>query len=135
MGLKSYRDCGYTCNPHKFEIPALRFPCRVPVIPCKHLQCNSFFATAVVTNVTFEWLLFSHELIQNVSSSHSFESRCDTVDWLLFLMSWFYTSLQLSISWIVVFKILTFEWFPILMMYKNFKQVHTNPSRFNKDCI
>ena len=38
--FQNYRDCGYTCNPHKFEIPALRFPCRVPVIPCKHLQCN-----------------------------------------------------------------------------------------------
>ena len=39
MELQNYRDCGYTCNPHKLEIPALRFPCRVPVIPCKHLQC------------------------------------------------------------------------------------------------
>ena len=37
---RNYRDCGYTCNPHEFEIPALRFPCRVPVIPCKHLQCR-----------------------------------------------------------------------------------------------
>ena len=40
VGFKSYRDCGYTCNPHKFEIPAPWFPCRVPVIPCKHLQCT-----------------------------------------------------------------------------------------------
>ena len=39
--FQNYRDCGYTCNPHKFEIPALQFPCRVPVIPCKHLQCTS----------------------------------------------------------------------------------------------
>ena len=38
--FQNYRDCGYTCNPHKFEIPALRFPCRVPVNPCKHLQCS-----------------------------------------------------------------------------------------------
>ena len=38
-----YRDCGYTCNPHKFEIPALLFPCRVPVNPCKHLQCTKVF--------------------------------------------------------------------------------------------
>ena len=38
--FQKYRDCRYTCNPHKFEIPALRFPCRVPVIPCKHLQCT-----------------------------------------------------------------------------------------------
>ena len=37
--FQNYRDCRYTCNPHKFEIPELRFPCRVPVIPCKHLQC------------------------------------------------------------------------------------------------
>jgi hypothetical protein len=21
--FQNYRDCGYTCNPHKFEIPAL----------------------------------------------------------------------------------------------------------------
>ena len=35
--FQNYRDCGYTCNPHKFEIPAL---CRVPVNPCKHLQCS-----------------------------------------------------------------------------------------------
>jgi hypothetical protein len=35
-----------TCNPHKFEIPALRFPRKYPVNPCKHLQCiffRSFF--------------------------------------------------------------------------------------------
>ena len=32
--FQNYRDCGYTCNPHKFEIPALRFPCGVPPIPC-----------------------------------------------------------------------------------------------------
>ena len=35
-----HRDCWYTCNLHKFETPALWFPCRVPVIPCKHLQCT-----------------------------------------------------------------------------------------------
>ena len=40
MEFQNYRDCGYTCNPHKFEIPTLRFPCRVPVIPCKDLQCR-----------------------------------------------------------------------------------------------
>ena len=38
--FQNYRDCGYTCNPHKFEIPALRFPRKVTVNPCKHLQCN-----------------------------------------------------------------------------------------------
>ena len=42
MEIQNYRDCGYTCNPHKFEIPAVRFPCRVPVIPCKNLQCTSY---------------------------------------------------------------------------------------------
>ena len=41
--FKNYRDCGYTCNPRKFEIPALRFPRKVPVNPCKHLQCTFFF--------------------------------------------------------------------------------------------
>ena len=38
--FQNYRDCGYTCNPHKFEIPALQFPRKDPVIPCKHLQCS-----------------------------------------------------------------------------------------------
>ena len=38
--LKNYRDCGYTCNPRKFEIPTLWFPRKVPVNPCKHLQCR-----------------------------------------------------------------------------------------------
>ena len=38
--FQNYRDCGYTCNPHKFEIPALWFLLRVPAIPCKHLQCR-----------------------------------------------------------------------------------------------
>ena len=41
--FQNYRDCRYTCNPHKFEIPAPRFPCRVPAIPCKHLQCRRHF--------------------------------------------------------------------------------------------
>ena len=38
--FKSTGIAVYTCNPHKSEIPALRFPNRVPVIPCKHLQCG-----------------------------------------------------------------------------------------------
>ena len=38
--FKNYRDCGYTCNPRKFEIPALWFPRKVPVNPWKHLQCR-----------------------------------------------------------------------------------------------
>ena len=38
-----YRNSGYTCNPHKVEIPALRFPRRVPANPCKHLQCGWIF--------------------------------------------------------------------------------------------
>ena len=37
--MRNYGDYGYTCNPCNFEIPALRFPCKVPAIPCKHLQC------------------------------------------------------------------------------------------------
>ena len=40
--ISNYRDCGYTCNPRKFEIPALRFPRRDPVNPCKHLQCTDY---------------------------------------------------------------------------------------------
>ena len=31
------RDCRYTCNPHKFEIPAFGFPRKDPVNPFKHL--------------------------------------------------------------------------------------------------
>ena len=54
MGFKSYRDCGYTCNPQKFEIPALRFPCRVPVIPCKHLQCRHISSFLVDTLTIFQ---------------------------------------------------------------------------------
>ena len=46
--MRNYRDCGHTCNPHKFEIPALRFPCRVPVNPCKHLQCTT--STTLIEN-------------------------------------------------------------------------------------
>ena len=38
--FKNYRDCGYTCNPRKFEIPALGFPRKDPVNPCKHFQCS-----------------------------------------------------------------------------------------------
>ena len=40
--FQNYRDCRYTCNLHKFDIPALRFPRKDPVIPCKHLQCGPF---------------------------------------------------------------------------------------------
>ena len=56
VDISNYRDCGYTCNPHKFEIPALRFPCRVPAIPCKHLQCSPVFVqscTAIFFNSSF----------------------------------------------------------------------------------
>ena len=38
--FKNYRYCRYTCNPRKFENPALQFPRKVPVNPCKHLQCT-----------------------------------------------------------------------------------------------
>ena len=36
-----YAECRYTCKPCNFEIPALRFPRKDPVNPCKHLQCAS----------------------------------------------------------------------------------------------
>ena len=29
-----------TCNPYRFKIPALQFPRKDPVNPCKHLQCT-----------------------------------------------------------------------------------------------
>ena len=52
--FKNYRDCGYTCNPRKFEIPALWFPRKVPVNPCKHLQC----ALAPQYSKAENWLQF-----------------------------------------------------------------------------
>ena len=39
MGISKLQGLWVTCNPHKFEIPALRFPYKPPVNPCKHLQC------------------------------------------------------------------------------------------------
>ena len=58
--FQNYRDCGYTCNPHKFEIPALRFPRRVPVNPCKHLQCSALlhFLTTYITGFSLFVLPF-----------------------------------------------------------------------------
>ena len=38
--------------PHKFEIPALRFPSRDPVNPCKHLQCT--YVNKIKYNPLFE---------------------------------------------------------------------------------
>ena len=38
--FQNYRDCKHTCNCLKFEIPALQFPRKDPVNPCKHLQCR-----------------------------------------------------------------------------------------------
>ena len=39
MGVSKLQGLWVTCNPHKFEIPALWFPYKPPVNPCKHLQC------------------------------------------------------------------------------------------------
>ena len=39
MGISKLQGLWVTCNPHKFEIPALWFPYKPPVNPCKHLQC------------------------------------------------------------------------------------------------
>ena len=36
-------DCRWTCNLLKFEIPALGFPRKDPVNPCKHLQCEQYY--------------------------------------------------------------------------------------------
>ena len=52
--FQNYRDCGYTCNPHKFEIPALWFPRKDPVIPCKHLHCVVLSADMKNLNPPFE---------------------------------------------------------------------------------
>ena len=40
MGISKLQGLWVTCNPHKFEIPALQFPYKPPVNPCKHLQCS-----------------------------------------------------------------------------------------------
>ena len=40
MGISKLQGLWVTCNPHKFEIPALWFPYKPPVNPCKHLQCG-----------------------------------------------------------------------------------------------
>ena len=53
--FQNYRDCGYTCNPHKFEIPALWFPRRDPVNPCKHLQCMYCDAALVFVYMKLPW--------------------------------------------------------------------------------
>jgi hypothetical protein len=36
--LQKLQGLRVTCNPCKFEIPALRFPRKDPVNPCNHLQ-------------------------------------------------------------------------------------------------
>ena len=51
-----------TCNPHKFEIPALRFPRKDPVNPCKHLQCD--FKTSY-NWVFFKLVTFSSDSFMN----------------------------------------------------------------------
>ena len=37
--VSKFQGLQVTCNAHKFEIPALLFPRKDPVNPCKHLQC------------------------------------------------------------------------------------------------
>ena len=47
LRFQNYRDCGYTCNPHKFEIPSLWFPCRDPaklVLPTYSCRTNNLTA-------------------------------------------------------------------------------------------
>ena len=39
----------------KFEIPALRFPCKDPVIPCKHLQCSYSLALEHLFPLWLAW--------------------------------------------------------------------------------
>ena len=46
MGISKLRGLWVTCNPHKFEIPTLRFPYKPPVNPCKHLQCTALTDTS-----------------------------------------------------------------------------------------
>ena len=37
---ENYGDFRHTCKPCNSEIPALRFPRKDPINPCKHLQCS-----------------------------------------------------------------------------------------------
>ena len=93
--FQNYRDCRYTCNPHKFEFPALWFPRRDPVNPCKHLQCAFYFCFyccfSIFTSLTFYCillllLLFFH---RHPSGWRMFPDRplpvssnCATAPWL-----------------------------------------------------
>jgi hypothetical protein len=43
VGISKLQGLQVTCNPHKFKIPALRFPYKDPVNTCKHLQCSLLF--------------------------------------------------------------------------------------------
>ena len=60
--FQNYRDCKYTCNPHKFEIPALRFPRKDPVIPCKHLQCTVLHCLSESSIIIIFWLSWENNV-------------------------------------------------------------------------
>ena len=92
--FQNYGDCGYTCNPHKFEIIALWFPCRVPVIPCKHLQCISRNIVEWGTNSIGQLtngLFWSFELYQ--CSSFTFCSKQFPIldRFFLYISKWNYS--------------------------------------------
>ena len=59
MGISKLQGLWVTCNPHKFEIPALWFPRRVPVNPCKHLQCSHSIQVSIFQNVVHPVGLFN----------------------------------------------------------------------------
>ena len=63
--FKNFRDCGYTYNPHKFEIPALGFPHRDPVDPCKHLQ---YIVTIHITAQHRLCFYYAYQLLPDLNS-------------------------------------------------------------------
>ena len=62
VAISKLQGLRVTCNPHKFEIPALRFPRKDPVNPCKHLQCSSQFNFSN----RYRWVFSTQQLCRNV---------------------------------------------------------------------
>ena len=51
-----------------FEIPALWFPCKVPAIPCKHLQCTGLRGSA-------HWCIFTNYCLVQIFCGQLFTYR------------------------------------------------------------
>ena len=73
--FKNYKDCGYTCNPRKFEIPALRFPHKDPVNPCKLLQCIRVWYKYTVIRHLYISTLYLRAQIKSYSILSTFKKK------------------------------------------------------------